>query len=559
MAEIKYDTSVISTVINCAESMGGAYQEMINLLNDAYKKANELQLVYDKIFEKYNEIKAELDNINNEYNNLNEELDVISFGIYYEDIDYKNDTKEEIARKEAYNAQARIEEEEERQRINNSINELLTKIQEMQEILNNAQQELNKAKEELNNAKEKAESFYKTVKEFNEYLLYINDEINADIDSLNQLNAKTEANYFNSDYIIFDQHIIASNNALNFFYQYGSVKQDGLEYLFSSLPPILLFEPSNDNEITEIISQLPIIEIVNDTNIKIEMYNSKIDDELKKLSKFVEDKYGMDENDAFITMRSLDLQGACTYADTCNIIYQLYDFDNEKFEKDFGYPMINKDNTLNGNQLLLDLYIYQNIGDIGDQSELFIKNSNGRISLNNKYLLEHEYTNETYFDASKQNYMASPKKISDENGNQHADYFREEKLMGFLRDNNSCYKDGTFSTSTFALINEYENEKVINHYFSDLNEINQQSFQEVLINAINNNKMISTGQTKLYTLNNENECSQPSVRGHATTMVGLTENGILVQSYGKTHYVPFDETDICTFEIIEYIPPEHTN
>ena len=36
MAEIKYDTSVISTVINCAESMGGAYQEMINLLNDAY-------------------------------------------------------------------------------------------------------------------------------------------------------------------------------------------------------------------------------------------------------------------------------------------------------------------------------------------------------------------------------------------------------------------------------------------------------------------------------------------------------------------------------------------
>ena len=34
-------------------------------------------------------------------------------------------------------------------------------------------------------------------------------------------------------------------------------------------------------------------------------------------------------------------------------------YDNEMFEHDFGYPMINADGTINGNQLLLDLYIYQ--------------------------------------------------------------------------------------------------------------------------------------------------------------------------------------------------------
>ena len=295
----------------------------------------------------------------------------------------------------------------------------------------------------------------KFVSEFNlsesQYIYYYNHLLNNPI-NLDELN------------------ITASNKqAMEFFNRYGSVNQGGL---------------------------IELIEI------------DKSEEEIKRLLDFCMKKYGLEEDDAYTIMRSLDSVGACSYANMCNIIYEMYDFDNEKFMHDFGYPMINEDGTLNGNQLLLDLYIYQNIGDKNNPDRLLIKDAEGSLHANENYLDEENMI----MDVNNQEYMSG------------YGYFKLENLKSFLNNRNCSIKD-------------YQNYQYEVVYFDNDDWIDKvrESFDSGSIVSLGFNDT-----SDYYSLGDECHYYHMSNSGHAVTGIGITEEGFIERTWGQGAWTPLD-------------------
>ncbi len=269
-----------------------------------------------------------------------------------------------------------------------------------------------------------------------------------------------------------DLKITAINEKTRDFYEkYGSVDQGGLNKLFET----------NTDESKE---------------------------EWNRLLDFCKDKYHLAGDTALSIMRSLDSVGACSYADMCNIIYEMYDFDNEKFMHDFSYPIVNENGTLNSNQLLLDLYIYQNIGDANNPGRLLIKDTEGNLHVNENYLDEY---NEN-LDVHNQEYMSG------------YGYFKLDKMKSFLRDNNCSIED-------------YHNYQYKIIYFYD------EKYKEEMNKALNSDSIVSLsfGDTaEYYFLGDNPYYYHMNNDGHAVTGVGITEDGIIERTWGEVGWTPFD-------------------
>lgn len=280
-----------------------------------------------------------------------------------------------------------------------------------------------------------------------------------------------------------DYTVVASSDAYNFFSNCGSVDQGSIKYLIS--------QPWD--------------------------YKKYIDE----LVEFGSKKYGLTEDEVYIIMNSMDNyndSGVCSYADACNVIYELYDYDEEKFEKDFGYPML-KHGRINGNQLLLDIYINTNIST--DDSSLIIKNEDGSLKLNSNFLV-----NDQKIDSTKQKYFMYN---NDENkGLEYLDNFlqannnnmlNEYDVINVIADSNKNYYNNKLSTDSYAILKEaMENGDAISMDMYDFKIYQVNSYQYFDIE-----------------------------HGHAVTPVGLTEDGVLVRSWGSLYYLPYE--DVNTFTI----------
>ena len=87
-------------------------------------------------------------------------------------------------------------------------------------------------------------------------------------------------------------------------------------------------------------------------------------EEYIRIEKLVMEKYNMSAKDAAILITCLDSIGACSYAAVANDILAEFKYSPKEFEEIFGFPMFRETETgeivLNGEELLIDLYVYAN-------------------------------------------------------------------------------------------------------------------------------------------------------------------------------------------------------
>lgn len=106
--------------------------------------------------------------------------------------------------------------------------------------------------------------------------------------------------------------------------------------------------------------------------------------EYTKLQRFLADK-GMTTAEGTNLLTRLDTAGVCSYTDVVNEILTSYKDNPKLFRSQFGYGLYTYTDgkkTLNGNQLLLDLYTYANTNNSGSSSPLFRESSNGILHIN---------------------------------------------------------------------------------------------------------------------------------------------------------------------------------
>ena len=280
-----------------------------------------------------------------------------------------------------------------------------------------------------------------------------------------------------------DLNIIGHGKALDFFHKYGSVMQ---------------------------------------TNLKsLSLYHAE-EEETKRLIQFCKDKYRLSEDEAYLIMRSFGRSSGCTVVDACNTIYELYDYDAVKFEQDFGYPMLIKRKmpngeereVLNGDMLLLDLYISSNIGSKDDNNILII-DENNNITINEEHLTENKSKTRTFLEESQMIYF------------------------GYDRGRRYDALNDFFLSNGIDILQEYQ----VSYIDKDIPDEDKYNF---IVSAINDNKIVSAdigknGYYEMYQIdtNYKYECSG----GHAVTVSGVTEEGVLVNSWGDLYYIPFEYFD----------------
>ena len=324
----------------------------------------------------------------------------------------------------------------------------------------------------------------------------LDKEGNFDVNKLIASGKLTESKYvYYNSYLgnelnLKDLKVLAKGKAFDFFYKYGSVEQSGVKFLAYA---------SNNN----------------------------YDLEREKLIDFCKNEYGLSENEALIIMSSIDTVGACTMADACNTIYELYNFDDKKFQNDFGYSMIKKEmirgkvtDRVNDEALLLDLYIQVNTGNNLDDDSLLLKDKDGKVAINNKYLIKKD-NGKVYLDEHQAKYFGYDRG------------YRYDNLNKFLKSKNS------------NILEEYTVTNIQNN-----NNIEKNSMYNTIVSAINDNKIISVELNDNWEMYDIDSVGGDIYNGgHAVTLVGMTEEGALVESYGKLCYVPINDCE--AFNILE--------
>jgi len=128
--------------------------------------------------------------------------------------------------------------------------------------------------------------------------------------------------------------------------------------------------------------------------------------EFKRLKKKLMQQ-GFTEYSAEMIIKGLDSKGACSYAAIANGIFATYRNNPSAFEKTFGYSMYTTNSKgktiLNTGELLLDMYTYMNNEAHG--GSMFRNNSNGTISVIS-ISNERDVFNRPKMDAKNQQYLS---------------------------------------------------------------------------------------------------------------------------------------------------------
>ena len=233
----------------------------------------------------------------------------------------------------------------------------------------------------------------------------------------------------------------------------------------------------------------------------------------KKMKTKLINEYGFNRLDAERFMSTVDAIGACNYAAEVNAIVAYFKNMPDEFEKIFGFP-------------------------------LYVKNADGKLSLNDAEILA-----DLYYWGNAHSEEAVLFKI-DENG---VTTFNEEAIrkndVGKIT---MVMQRGGGMDET--IINEYLHSKSPNLHCSltevykdiDITTISGNSIKQDLLSKINNGEEIvmgsvSTGKKPIiYTEINTGENYAIS-GGHWVKVTDVTDNGVIVSSWGKKCLVKFED------------------
>ena len=218
-------------------------------------------------------------------------------------------------------------------------------------------------------------------------------------------------------------------------------------------------------------------------------------------------------------MRRLDSLGACSYANVCNEIFMLYKNRPDLFKSNFGYDMYNQNGELNTAKLLTDIFIYSNTF----YGNLFNIGANGNLIINPDFRIEN------------QQFLSHVNKGLNTN-----------VVNGFLEANNSSFR---LSSERVVKLGEYNL------------TINQANLVQELKNRLLKGDLLfmhEFSQGKAIEFDNLDNPLEKIKRtthkwkegdAHATTIIGITEKGLIVSSWGNKYLIKFSDLDSNNFAI----------
>lgn len=269
-------------------------------------------------------------------------------------------------------------------------------------------------------------------------------------------------------------------------------------------------------------------------------------EEYKEMKQFLIDR-GLSKKETLQFMDNLNDKGACSYASVVNEMINNFKNDTDVFEKAFGYPLFKENGQVNDAKLLSDLYMYAN-SDING-GKLF-KYENGNYS----YILQ---------DAEKQQYMSKhwlgkEDKLIDKFLKSKSDDFTYKSELLARR------TDGRYDSSSGRDIWKWNFDPATgdkglkgNFDFQTGEKIlyNTDIIKSRIEEALSSNKNVSLGvygskelnYITVYELNGN--FKQVIKDGHSMFVTGISNDGIIVSSWGKKCLIRWDEINFSNFTL----------
>ena len=250
------------------------------------------------------------------------------------------------------------------------------------------------------------------------------------------------------------------------------------------------------------------------------------DKEIEQYAEFFSQKYNMSKATAVKIMQYLNSIGACTYADSTNLIIQKLQNSPDEFEKIFGFPLYTEDEyknkKFNGDLVLFDMYVWANSEENG--GVLFSRNSEGELLINDNAFKSIEDDGNRYLEFSDQQYMNQDNNLNN--------------YLNSKSDDITCEK--------------------FRKDFSDIN--NSNDAKTMITNILNNN--IEDVQISLRTYSEDGitfenvETGDEVVAdgGHICTIVDYDDEGIYVSTWGEEYFVKYSElygNEYCRIDITD--------
>ena len=242
---------------------------------------------------------------------------------------------------------------------------------------------------------------------------------------------------------------------------------------------------------------------------------------------------GFSSSEASIILSSINDAGACSYASLCNEIFYHFRNNPTLFEQTFGYPMyveVNGKKVLNGEDLLLDLYLFAN--DVNNGGHFFIDNKINPMYLSTSI----DIHGNRILDAEKQIYMS--------NSSGRNQFIIEM----FLKSKNP---DLVYNTNVFI---EHFDEpfsftvKKMQERLMELSCKISEGYSAALgyykgPNIIN---MISYNQGRYPNMNTD---IWEEGEGHSVAIVDILDQGLVVSSWGNKYLIPIEDLRKGNFTI----------
>lgn len=241
-----------------------------------------------------------------------------------------------------------------------------------------------------------------------------------------------------------------------------------------------------------------------------------------KLQDYLTSK-GMTTSESTNLLTFMNTTGVCSYTDIVNEILTSYRNNPKLFRSQFGYGLYTYTDgkkTLNGNQLLLDLYTYANTHYKGKDSfrPLFRESSDGSLHINSLDTSEQVYLEKDDYKIVENFLKSKDESLSYEyKTKMYKPSLDPDKVKYRIKE---ALKNGNVGITIFS---KSQNEKYANNSNIELGE---------------------DGSTILYDPTGEYQVDTESWDegdSHAMLVTGLTNKGIIVSSWGKKLVIDYED------------------
>ena len=259
------------------------------------------------------------------------------------------------------------------------------------------------------------------------------------------------------------------------------------------------------------------------------IYNNMVD--------FLSQKYGMSQDMInTVIMETIDINaGVCSYANLANMIFMEFALDAEGFKNTFGFDMyetIDGKKVLNYRTMIADMFIQMNDESLALTDHPVFKWIDGKLCFNT---VTDENGNTRPADSREQAYMSRPENVKAylEIHNLSGEFIKnvhKRFMVGQNLDVDGLKNElllGMAQGKVYSLSEWARSSKV---------EENGQMVEKVVSDELIFYSLDGKSNTSTYDWNEGG--------GHITTIVGITDEGFIVASWGKKYLVKFRDLKV---------------